>query len=92
MKLMLCKRESIGRGQCSEHVWESKYSMFDPQRPTYKTCSTPVINIVKGIKGGILSLGGGLLQAKGNLIASKGAFLASLGESLKGGNGGNGGK
>ena len=47
-----------------------------------------MINLVKGLKGGLLSLGGGLLQAKGNLIASKGAFLANLGESLKGGNGG----
>ena len=47
-----------------------------------------MINLVKGIKGGILSIGGGLLQAKGNPIASKGALLASLGESLKGGNGG----
>ena len=47
LKLMLCKRGTfIGRGQCSWHVWESKYSMFDPQRPTYKTCYTSVINIV----------------------------------------------
>ena len=49
---------------------------------------SPVTNLVKGIKGGLLSIGGGILQAKGNLIASKGALLASLGESLKGGNGG----
>ena len=49
---------------------------------------SPVLNIVKGIKSGVLGVAGGILQAKGNLIASKGALLASLGESLKGGNGG----
>ena len=48
---------------------------------------SPVLNIVKGIKGGILGVAGGILQAKGNLLSSKGAALQSLAQSLQGSGG-----
>ena len=53
-----------------------------------KAILSPVINIVKGIKGGILGVAGGILQAKGNLLASKGAALSNLAASIKGSGGG----
>ena len=52
-----------------------------------KAILSPVINIVRGIKGGILGLKGGILATKGQILAAKGALLQGLGQAIKGSGG-----